>query len=71
MGAPDRIGSISGGADGGVTGQRCVSHVEEQTQMAIWSISASPMIMGKTRPLQFVGRVNRSVLLTRKLAARK
>ena len=48
MGAPDRIGSISGGADGGVTGQRCVSHVEEQTQMAIWSISASPMIMGKT-----------------------
>ena len=68
MGAPDRIGSISGGADGGVTGQRCVSHVEEQTQMAIWSISASPMIMGKTSP---ICAANHSVLLTQKLAARK
>ena len=36
------IGSISGGHDGGTTGQRCVSIVEEATQMAIWSISASP-----------------------------
>jgi hypothetical protein len=40
------IGSVSGGQDGGKVGQRCVSLVEEQTQMAIWAISASPLIMG-------------------------
>merc|ERR1711920_140277 len=40
------IGAISGGHDGGTKGQRCVSLVEEQTQMAMWSISASPLIMG-------------------------
>lgn len=40
------IGSISGGHDGGKTGTRCVSIEEEKTQMAIWSISASPLIMG-------------------------
>merc|ERR1719498_1450747 len=40
------IGAVSGGHDGGKLGQRCVSAVEEQTQMAIWAISASPMIMG-------------------------
>merc|ERR1711912_170916 len=40
------IGSISGGHDGGKVGERCVSLVEEYTQMAIWSISASPLIMG-------------------------
>merc|ERR1712217_936392 len=40
------IGSVSGGHDGGKLGERCVSLVEEQTQMAIWSISASPLIMG-------------------------
>jgi len=40
------IGAISGGVDGGKKGQRCVSLEEEKTQMAIWSISASPMIMG-------------------------
>jgi hypothetical protein len=40
------IGAVSGGQDGGVKGQRCVSPVEEQTQMAIWAISASPLIMG-------------------------
>lgn len=40
------IGSVSGGHDGGVKGQRCVSLDEERTQMAIWSISASPLIMG-------------------------
>lgn len=27
-------------------GNGCVSHDEEMTQMAIWSISASPLIMG-------------------------
>lgn len=27
-------------------GNGCVSHDEERTQMAIWSISASPLIMG-------------------------
>lgn len=40
------IGSVSGGHDHGAKGQRCVSLVEEQTQMAIWAISASPLIMG-------------------------
>jgi alpha-galactosidase len=40
------IGAISGGHDGGQNGTRCVSLEEEQTQMAIWSISASPLIMG-------------------------
>jgi alpha-N-acetylgalactosaminidase len=40
------IGSVSGGHDGGKVGERCVSLVEEHTQMAIWAISASPMIMG-------------------------
>jgi len=40
------IGSISGGHDGGHVGERCVSLVEEQTQMAIWAVSASPLIMG-------------------------
>jgi hypothetical protein len=40
------IGSISEGYDGGKAGERCVSLVEEQTQMAIWAISASPLIMG-------------------------
>lgn len=40
------IGSVSGGHDDGKVGERCVSLVEEQTQMAIWSISASPLIMG-------------------------
>merc|ERR1712048_1260108 len=40
------IGSVSGGHDGGKKGQRCVSLEEEQTQMAIWAISASPLIMG-------------------------
>jgi len=27
-------------------GNGCVTHDEETTQMAIWAISASPMIMG-------------------------
>merc|ERR1712060_78220 len=40
------IGAISGGHDGGTKGERCVSIVEERTQMAIWAISASPLIMG-------------------------
>lgn len=40
------VGAISGGSDGGKTGERCVSLEEEKTQMAIWAISASPMIMG-------------------------
>jgi len=40
------IGSVSGGSDGGKIGTRCVSLVEERTQMAIWAISASPLIMG-------------------------
>jgi len=40
------IGSVSGGHDGGKLGERCVSLVEERTQMAMWAISASPMIMG-------------------------
>jgi len=40
------IGAISGGYDGGKLGERCVSLEEEKTQMAIWSISASPLIMG-------------------------
>jgi hypothetical protein len=37
------IGSISGGEDGGVPGQRCVSLVEEMTQMAI---CASSLVCG-------------------------
>ena len=40
------IGAISGGYDGGKVGERCVSLEEEKTQMAIWAISASPLIMG-------------------------
>merc|ERR1719321_637831 len=40
------IGAVSGGHDGGKVGERCVSLEEEKTQMAIWSISASPLIMG-------------------------
>merc|ERR1719159_1964118 len=40
------IGAVSGGYDGGKKGQRCVSLDEERTQMAIWAISASPLIMG-------------------------
>lgn len=40
------IGAISGGHDGGKKGERCVSIEEEKTQMAIWAISASPLIMG-------------------------
>jgi hypothetical protein len=40
------VGSVSGGHDGGQLGQRCVSLEEERTQMAIWAISASPLIMG-------------------------
>jgi hypothetical protein len=40
------IGAVSQGRDGGHAGQRCVSHVEEQTQMAIWCISSTPLIMG-------------------------
>jgi len=40
------IGAVSGGHDGGKVGERCVSLEEEKTQMAIWSVSASPLIMG-------------------------
>merc|ERR1711957_915070 len=40
------VGSVSGGQDGGKAGERCVSLEEERTQMAIWAISASPLIMG-------------------------
>jgi len=40
------VGAVSQGRDGGKKGERCVSHAEEQTQMAIWAISASPLIMG-------------------------
>ena len=40
------VGTISQGHDGGTAGQRCISLDEERTQMAIWSISSAPLIMG-------------------------
>ena len=40
------VGTISQDHDGGSTGQRCISLDEERTQMAIWSISSAPLIMG-------------------------
>ena len=40
------IGTTSQGHDGGTAGERCVTLEEEKTQMAIWSISAAPLIMG-------------------------
>ena len=55
------IGSVSGGEDGGVTGQRCVSPEEEQTQMAIWCISASPLIMGND--LRNISQASKAILL--------
>jgi hypothetical protein len=42
------VGAISLGYDphGPGIGERCISLIEEQTQMAIWCISSSPLIMG-------------------------
>jgi alpha-N-acetylgalactosaminidase len=37
------IGSISGGEDGGVRGQRCVTLVEEMTQMAICELAVAAL----------------------------
>ena len=55
------IGSLSGGHDGGHVGERCVSLVEEQTQMAIWAISASPLIMGND--MRHVAKDSMEILL--------
>jgi len=55
------IGSLSGGHDGGKLGERCVSLVEERTQMAIWAISASPLIMGND--MRTVAPESKAILL--------
>ena len=55
------IGSVSGGEDGGGLGHRCVSPAEERTQMAIWCISASPLIMGND--LRNISEASKAILL--------
>jgi len=57
------IGAVSGGHDGGKLGERCVSLLEEQTQMAIWSISASPLIMGND--MRKVSEDSKKILLNK------
>ena len=42
-------------------GANCVSLAEEQTQLAIWSISSAPLIMGND--LRNVSTASRAVLL--------
>lgn len=44
-------------------GSNCVTHDEERTQMALWSISASPLIMGND--LRNVSEESRAILLNR------
>jgi len=46
-----------------VIGAGCLSHDEEQTQMAIWAISASPLIMGND--VRRVPKQSRELLLNR------
>jgi len=44
-------------------GANCITEVEERTQMAIWSISASPLIMGND--LRNVSEASKAILLNR------
>eukprot|EP00658_Telonema_sp_P-2_P077663 TRINITY_DN7075_c0_g1_i8.p1 TRINITY_DN7075_c0_g1~~TRINITY_DN7075_c0_g1_i8.p1 ORF type:complete len:452 (+),score=149.24 TRINITY_DN7075_c0_g1_i8:113-1357(+) len=44
-------------------GAHCISTAEEQTQMAIWAISASPLIMGND--LRNVSATSRAILLNK------
>mmetsp|Transcript_95257 Transcript_95257/g.272324 ORF Transcript_95257/g.272324 Transcript_95257/m.272324 type:complete len:403 (-) Transcript_95257:196-1404(-) len=44
-------------------GANCVTEAEERTQMAIWSISASPLIMGND--LRKVGDASKAILLNK------
>ena len=44
-------------------GSHCVSEAEERTQMAIWSISASPLIMGND--LRNVSAASKAILLNK------
>lgn len=57
------VGSVSQGRDGGTAGERCVTLEEEKTQMAIWAISASPLIMGND--LRNVAADSKAILLNR------
>jgi len=46
-----------------LVGAGCITHDEERTQMAIWAISASPLIMGND--LRSVPEESRAILLNR------
>jgi hypothetical protein len=61
------IGTISQGHDGGVAGQRCVSPAEEQTQMAIWALSAAPLIMGND--MRNVSAASKAILFNERAIA--
>mmetsp|Transcript_59002 Transcript_59002/g.131519 ORF Transcript_59002/g.131519 Transcript_59002/m.131519 type:complete len:176 (-) Transcript_59002:356-883(-) len=61
------IGAISQGRDGGQAGKRCVTLEEEKTQMAIWAISASPLIMGND--LRHIADDSKAILLNEQAIA--
>lgn len=44
-----------------VIGNGCLTHAEEQTQMALWSIVAAPLIMGND--LRNVSAASKAILL--------
>jgi hypothetical protein len=45
-----------------IIGNGCITHDEERTQMAIWAISASPIIMGND--LRSISATSKAILLT-------
>ena len=61
------IGTVSQGHDGGIAGRRCVSPEEEQTQMAIWAISAAPLIMGND--MRNVSAASKAILFNERALA--
>ena len=44
-------------------GNGCLTHAEEQTQMALWAISAAPMIMGND--LRNISAASKAILLNK------